>query len=251
MTARDRLETVTRLAEMAATPGGIAALRTWRPLSIAAFRLVHGLAAEGLSFATVIDVGANVGKFSRAALGMWPAATVIAFEALPAAAEEFQAANQLAGRVELHKVALGAHDGTIAFYPHEYSLSSSPLPVPAAIQRRYPWARETPPIEVPVRRLDAVLAGRVLAGPVLMKLDVQGYELEVLAGAPETLASVTAIVIEQAFDAVYQDQPLFGASHRALEQAGWRLVRPLDWRREGERVAEMDCLYVRAAATER
>jgi FkbM family methyltransferase len=247
MTARERLETVTRLAEMAATPGGMTALRTWRPLSIAAFRLVHGLAAEGLSFATVIDVGASVGKFSRAVLGMWPDAAVIAFEALPAAAVELQATAQLRARVELHQVALGDHDGTITFYPHEYSLSSSPLPVSAEIQRRYRWARETPPIEVPVRRLDAVLAGRVLAGPVLLKLDVQGYELKVLAGAPQTLASVAAIVIEQAFDAVYQDQPLFGASHRALEQAGWRLVRPLDWRREGERVAEMDCLYLRAA----
>ena len=179
-------------------------------------------------------------------LGTWPDAAVIAFEALPAAAAALQTTPQLGARVELHQVALGDHDGTITFYPHEYSLSSSPLPVSADMQRRYRWARETAPIEVPVRRLDAVLAGRVLARPVLLKLDVQGYELNVLAGAPETLASVAAIVIEQAFDAVYQDQPLFGASHRALEQAGWRLVRPLDWRREGERVAEMDCLYLRA-----
>lgn len=43
-------------------------MRPVRPFSIAAFRLVESLAAEGLAFATVVDVGANVGQFSRAAL---------------------------------------------------------------------------------------------------------------------------------------------------------------------------------------
>ena len=240
----DTLDKVTRLLEVAVTPGGLGALRRWRPFSVAAFRLVHGLASEGMTFATVIDVGANVGKFSRAALGMWPDATVLAFEALPAAAVALRATPQLAGRVEVHDVALGATDGTITFYPHEYSLSSSPLPVAAEMQRRYSWAKESPAIEVTLRRLDSVLAERILVGPVLLKLDVQGFELEVLAGAEDTLRHVTAVVIEQSFDSVYEGQPLFPESHRVLAEAGWRLVRPVDWRREEGRIAEVDCLYV-------
>jgi FkbM family methyltransferase len=192
----------------------------------------------------VIDVGANVGKFSRAALGTWPNAVVIAFEALPTAVEQLRAAPELAGRVEIHDVALGASDGRLDFYPHEYSLSSSPLPVPTEIQERYSWARESEAIEVPVRRLDSVLDGRDLAEPVLMKLDVQGFELEVIAGAAETLRRTAAVVIEQSFDSVYQNQPLFDEAHRRLSDGGWRLVRPLDWRREGGRVVEVDSLYV-------
>ena len=48
-------------------PGASSPFCRWRPFSIAAFRIVHGVALEGLTFGTVIDVGANVGKFSRAA----------------------------------------------------------------------------------------------------------------------------------------------------------------------------------------
>jgi FkbM family methyltransferase len=207
--------------------------------------MVHGLAEEGLTFATVVDVGANVGKFSRAAIGVWPDIDVIAFEALPDVASQIKVPPRRVGTIEVHAIALGARDGTIEFHPHEYSLSSSPLPVPANVQATYSWARELSPITVPVRRLDGVLEDRVLRTPVLLKLDVQGFELQVLAGGAKTLESASAILIEQAFDQVYEGQPLFGESHAFLEAAGWRLARLMDWRREGGRIAEVDCLYVR------
>lgn len=249
--ARHKIDQITRLLDVTCTPGGVHALRRWRPFSVSAFRLVHGLVAEGLSFETVLDVGANVGKFARAALGVWPEASVIAFEALPAAARQLGSARQLAGRVEVHAVALGSHDGTITFHPHEYSLSSSALSVPADLQARYAWAREGPPIEVPLQRLDSLLAGRRLPTPLLVKLDVQGFELEVLGGGLDTLRQASALVIEQAFDTVYEGQPLFGESHRFLESAGWSMVRILDWRREAGRVAEIDCLYAPSASMHR
>ena len=116
--------------------------------------------------------------------------------------------------------------------------------MPAELQKRYSWARELPRIEVPIRRLDGVLEGRVLQRPVLVKLDVQGFELEVLAGGVETISRSSALVIEQSFDGVYDAQPLFGESHAYLVDAGWRLVRVLDWRLEARRVTEIDCLYL-------
>ncbi|MDP9074560.1 MAG: FkbM family methyltransferase, partial [Actinomycetota bacterium] len=207
------------------------------------YRLVHGVVAEGLSFATVVDVGANVGKFARAALGVWPDATVIAFEALPDAAHQLQTACQMEGRIEVHTVALGSRDGATTFHPHDYSLSSSALPVPPELQRHYSWARERPAITVPLRRLDGLLQNRQLQTPLLIKLDVQGFELEVLRGGLDTLRQASALVIEQSFDIVYSGQPLFEESHRFLWSAGWRMKRVLDWRREGDRVTEIDCLY--------
>lgn len=234
----DRINQGARLASVACAPGGLRAMVTRRPFSLSAFRLVEGLRLAGLDFATVLDVGANIGQFTAAIQAAWPGARVLAFEPLPDAA----AALRRRRGVEVHQVAVGDHDGTTVFYPHAYSLSSSTLPVVDGMQDRA-WARETEPIDVPMRRLDSVLAGGTLTGPVLLKLDVQGLEPAVLAGAPATLAQVDALLVEVAFVPSYRDQPLFPEVHRVLGDAGWGHVQPLDWRLEGGRIVEADFLY--------
>jgi FkbM family methyltransferase len=239
-----RLDKVTRLAEVGIARRGPRALLRWKPRSVAAFRLTGELAAEGKSFATIIDVGANVGQFSRAALETWPTAQVIAFEALPSAASELRSNLGKNRNLEVHEVAAGASDGTMEFHPHSYTPSSSLLSVPQETQTRYEWAREEAAIRVPLRRLDSVLGNRSLRRPVLLKLDVQGFELEVLAGAEKLLAQADALLVEASFERFYEGQPLFQELNSALELAGWQLARPLDYRREGSRIAEMDCLYL-------
>ena len=241
------LDRAAALAQVAAAPGGLRAMRRVRPFSIAAFRLVEGLAAEGISFTTVIDVGANVGQFSGAALAHWPDAVVIAFEPLPDAADRLRRA--LAGfpSAEVHANAVGEEDGVVTFHPHTYTLSSSALPMLDDARERYTWAEERPPIEVALRRLDSVLGDRRLNRPTLLKLDVQGYELKALAGAGAVLGQLDAIVLEQSFERFYEGQPLFSETNRFLDSNGWHLARPLDWRREDGRVVEVDCLYLREA----
>lgn len=229
-----------RFAGVAAAPGGLRAMLIRRPFSLSAHRLVEGLQRAGLHFGTVLDVGANIGQFTAAAAGTWPQARILAFEPLPQAAD---ALRRRAG-VEVHQVALGDRDGSTVFYPHAYSLSSSTLPVLADLRIR-PWAEEEAAIDVPMCRLDTVLAGRRLRGPVLLKLDVQGLEPAVLAGAPETLQQVDAMVVEVAFEPSYEGQALFPDVHRGLDDAGWRRVQPLDWRLEGGRIVEADFLYRR------
>jgi FkbM family methyltransferase len=229
-----------RFAAVASAPGGVRAMARRRPFSLSAFRLVQGLQLAGCAFRTILDVGANIGQFSAAAHDAWPSARILAFEPLPLAAERLERRPEL----EVHRVALGDHDGSTVFYPHAYSLSSSTLPVLAELRTR-PWAKEGEPIDVPMRRLDTMLASEHLDGPVLLKLDVQGAETAVLAGAPETLRAVEALVVEVAFESSYEGQPLFPELHRVLDAGGWAQVRPLDWRVEGGRIVEADFLYRR------
>lgn len=236
----DRVNQATRVAAVASAPGGLRAMATRRPFSLSAFLLVRGLQLSDLSFRTVLDVGANIGQFTAAARGAWPAARILAFEPLP----EPAAALRRRTRVEVHQVAIGDHDGTTVFYPHDYSLSSSALPVAAGLEDRA-WAKQGEAIEVPLRRLDTVVAGIDLDRPVLLKLDVQGLEPAVLAGAPATLQRIDALVLEVAFDRSYEGQPLFPDVHRVLDGAGWARARPLDWRLEGGRIVEADFLYLR------
>lgn len=61
---------------------------------------------------------------------------------------------------------------------------------------------------MPVRRLNYFLASGEIAPPQLIKADVQGYELEVLRGATEALASADAVLLKVSFRELYEGQPL-------------------------------------------
>lgn len=239
----DGAERLSRVLDVLVAPSAPLRLLKRKPRSVASIRLTAALADRGFRFSSVIDVGANVGQFSRAALGFWPDADIVAFEPLRSCADEFQRALDGHGRIELHAIAIGREDGAIAFHPHEDSRSSSVLFTTEAATRKDVEAGESPSINVPVRRLDTVLAERELLRPTLLKLDVQGFELEVLAGAPRTLASVDAVLVEVAIERAYKEQPLFSDVHSYLVGLGWALVGPLDARRERGRIVELDCLY--------
>ena len=242
-TVIETAERLSRVIDAAVAPSASLGLLKWKPRSVAAIRLTAALAERGFQFSTIIDVGANIGQFSRAALGFWPNVDVVAFEPLHLCAEKLDRALRRHGRVEVHRVAVGREDGTIPFRPHQISLSSSALPATESAQREYAWARELPAVEVPIRRLDTILAGRALRRPTLLKLDVQGFELEVLAGAQQTLAAVDAVLVEVAIERAYKNQPLFSEVHDYLRGLDWVLAGPLDVRRERGRIVELDCLY--------
>jgi FkbM family methyltransferase len=213
-------------------------------MSAAAFRIVQSLDTDGVAFATVIDVGANMGQFARAAIGRWPEATVISFEALPEEVQLLEAALATFPQVEVHAVAVGATDGTTMFYPHRHRQSSSALRVTPSVSGER-WAHELPATVVPQQSLDTVFAGRSIERPALLKIDVQGYEMEVVSGGGGVLRQVDAIVIEVAFEARYEGQPTFSAVVEAMHRVGWSFIRPLDFSYDdGGQIAEVDCLFL-------
>jgi FkbM family methyltransferase len=240
-----------RLAEVLGEPGGIRALLGWRPFSIASFQLLGGLARGGHDFRTIIDAGANVGQFARASAELFPRAKVYSIEALPEVAKTFRA--NLADRpsVRLFETALGSHGGTIRFYPNSYSQSSSALPLEDAGGPKHRGQRQLEPIDLPVIRLDDLLGGESLEGPVLLKLDLQGFELEALRGAPEVLSRCDCVLAETVFAAAYRGEPLFGELQAYLGERGFDFKRPLAFLKDDAgQIYQMDALFERRAGAE-
>lgn len=237
-TVRRRLRQAVALGRVLAEPGALAAVRSWRPFSITAFRMLRALRDLGLRPRTILDGGANSGQFARAALETFPEAAVVAVEPLPDLAETLRQNLADCARARVETTALGSASGTLRFYRTGYSLASSAL--------RPLDAEGITEVEVPVARLDDLVDAGTLARPVLLKLDLQGYELEALCGAEAVLAVTDHVLLEVAFEAGYEGEATFAALDAFLRERGFRFCRPVDVLRDGDRIVQMDALFVRS-----
>ena len=178
--------------------------------------LRHGVAATtehkvfltGRHFQTILDVGANRGQFSLAARHYNPEARIIAFEPLAAAAKVFHALFAQDPLVTLHVTAIGPQRGFADMQVSSREDSSSLLPISDKLTDLYPGTEKNGSIHVPVAPLPDFVAAESLTGTTLLKIDVQGFELEVLKSALPILPRLTAIYVEVSFVRFYLGQAL-------------------------------------------
>jgi FkbM family methyltransferase len=140
---------------------------------------------------TLLDVGANIGLVTIPVLERCQASCV-AFEPEPTNHELLRRnllRHGLAHRVETHALALDANAGEVGLLLSRDNSGDHRLcPQDDADQHER--------IQVRAARLDDVLAGHALEHPVVLKIDSQGAEVRVLAGAQQTLAQVDYLVVE-------------------------------------------------------
>jgi len=190
---------------------------------------------SSLAIETVIDVGAHSGEFCQMITKVLPSSSIFCFEPLR---EEFrQLAYRMRGRPRFNafNYALGDRNGTVEMYRNEYSQSSSLLPMAALHKRAFPYTERETTETVELRRLDDVLAGTDLAPEILVKVDVQGYEDKVIAGAEVVLSRSKAMIVEVSFQKLYEGQALFDAVYEILKKKGfaylgnlYQLFNPID-----------------------
>lgn len=171
--------------------------------------------------ATVLDVGANKGQFSLLARELWPNVVVHAFEPLPSAAETFRRVFAGAPAVTLHRGAIGAENRTATFFVADRTDSSSLLK-PGAGQKSAFNVAAAEAIEVEVSPLEDFVDLAALPHPIMMKIDVQGAELEVLRGI-RNLEQIDYIYVELSFVELYEGQALFEDVRSHLAERGFSI----------------------------
>jgi FkbM family methyltransferase len=171
------------------------------------------LASALRSDATYVDVGANRGQVLREAVRVAPNGRHVAFEPIPTLAAEVARSFP---EVDCRQMALGAHAGTEEFCHFRTLDGWSGL-------RRSPEItdeRGDPEyITVQVSTLDAEI-GELRPG--VIKIDVEGAELDVLEGARSVLSELRPVVI---FEHVASAAALYGGP----SEAPWDLLSDLGY----------------------
>jgi len=171
-------------------------------------RKTHLLKHHGIDL--VLDVGANVGQFShkfRHSIGY--SGVICSFEPLSAAYAKLE--QNARGDVDWRtcNIGLGDEDAEMDINVSANLESSSLLPMLPTHVEVAPHSAYVGTETISVRRLDSVFTDvRGSARNIFLKLDVQGFEERVLAGARSSLSDIKLIQVEMSLTPLYEGEPL-------------------------------------------
>jgi FkbM family methyltransferase len=198
----------------------------------------------------VLDVGAHFGEFAMTLRNHGYHGEIVSFEPIP---EHVVRLERLAAHDRHWTVvpyALGSTDTEMPInVAQSGDLTSFRTPRTDTVDRFTEIIRTQRTETVPVMRLDTVV-GEVtqgLARPrIFLKLDTQGWDLEVIKGAEHSLGQVLAIQSEMAVQPLYEKMPLYRDSIDALKAHGFELsaMYPINRDQDGALI-EFDGILVR------
>ena len=194
----------------------------WRGLRLGVAPSVEHLSVlRSLEVDGVIDVGANRGQFTLACRLARPVVPVVAFEPIPDEANTFRKVHGDASHVTLIESALGESTDTATLHLSKSADSSSLLPIGRRQTEYFRDTAEVGTIKVLVQRLDDLSDNWRGRFSQLLKLDVQGFELNVLRGAVKTFESCKYIYVECSHAELYEGQALKQEVSKFLESNGF------------------------------
>lgn len=171
----------------------------------------------------VVDIGANRGQFALAVRHAHPTATILSFEPLPGPAASYRKVFAGDERVKLVESAVGPEAGAAPMHVSGRDDSSSLLPIAAMQDELFPGTAEAAVCSIHVTRLAEHLVDESINAPALLKLDVQGFELEALRGCEDLLRRFAWVYVECSFVELYVGQAFAGAIIAWLRERGFKL----------------------------
>jgi FkbM family methyltransferase len=194
----------------------------------------------------VVDVGANIGQTLETFLSWWPSAHCLSLEPLPDAFVQLQgAASKYSGRAEAINCGVSSSPRKLTLNGSKTQSTTSSfhkLNKSAETVQAHHGLRSTPSflelgaednyeVEVSVEKLDDILTSSNNesatwfneSGIDVLKIDTQGWELEVLRGATEVLKRTKVVLTEWQFDDIYGQPPPIHELDKILSDAGFRL----------------------------
>ncbi len=195
----------------------------------------------------VLDLGARNGWFFKCWKEYSKGALVHAFEpdyeAYEILAQQYADQND----VSISPMGVGATKSLQTFYyMQNSSVSSSFLPHDSQAWADIKYdAGEIQERQLEITTLDDYCEQKNLEDIYLIKIDIQGYELEALLGATSTLDRTSYLLIESSIKPLYQDSANFTQVHDFMAARGFHLMNFRAWHRGNNQLIEADMLFRR------
>jgi FkbM family methyltransferase len=176
---------------------------------------------------TIVDVGACTGQTVNDYLASFPTANIFAFEPTPASFTQLQKRFGGNEQVKCFNLAVSDVNGVIPFHLNEFSPTNSSLPTDpkAGIHWGDELLSTTDTVSIQSRRLEGICETNDIGHIDILKLDVQGLELQVLRGSEKLLNSnrISVIYLEVIFVPTYKGQSSYIEISQFLSSKGYNL----------------------------
>lgn len=192
----------------------------------------------------VVDVGAADGKISTMFMNYFSCSSIYSFEPVKTTFEELTSA--VSGRKQIHifNMGLAAQKGELVLNKSNRITSSSLFPIEKNIKDSY-FSKNISKVgeeKIMLSTLDSEIPKEQ---PVhLIKLDVQGYELEVLKGGVNTLSRTSIVLIEMQNHDLYIGAPKYHTLDDYLRSINFTLYSIVPSLRRNLKIYEWDAIYV-------
>lgn len=202
---------------------------------------------HNLEIKTVLDIGANIGRFSKTLNHLLPNAQIYAFEPLPKCFDQLNSLMAGCKNFKSFNIGLGEANDTLEIEQNDFSPSSSFLQMTKTHIDAFPFTSQKSIIEVPVRRLDDVMKDYILNKNIMIKVDVQGFEEKVILGGQNTFEQANLLLLELSYQELYYGQPLFGDIYNYVIQMGFKFHGTLAQMKSpiNKELLDADCLFIK------
>jgi FkbM family methyltransferase len=204
-----------------------------------------------LKVSCLIDVGANAGQYGLMLRKAGYRGRIASFEPVTATFAELARLAATDPDWRTFKYALGSKPEEKEIRVTRSSVFASFLAPSEYSKEKYPEAMPIVDTErVQIRTLDEMLpeiTQGIAAPRLFLKMDTQGYDLEVFAGAGKSLPQVLGLQTEISIQAIYEGMPDYLQSLTRYTQAGFVLtgLYPVSRDRETLGLIELDCVMRR------
>lgn len=177
------------------------------------FGSIANLHSNGVSPLTVLDIGAHVGTWTKRAAKIFPEARFHMIEAEAEQKPKLEAvAASLKGRAGITIALLGAEARESSTF-YSMGTGSSVLEEATTFDRKL--------VSMPMYTIDTIIEQENLKGPFFVKLDVQGYEIEVMKGGNIALTNSEAVLMEVALLEYNRGAPLINEVFEFMSSFGF------------------------------